>query len=251
MKIKHFVIFVTIILLISCKQQTSAISKIKGLQISVNDSTAIDKEINSFILPYREHLNASLESILCYSPRPMDKDDGKLESTIGNMMADMLIKQAGPVFEKRHKKSIDFCLLNHGGIRAVIPKGNISMRTAYQVMPFENTIVVVELTGEKVKEMINYLAKAKRAHPISGLRLKLDSNFKPIDAKINGKPIDHSRTYLVVTSNYLLNLGDNMNFFADPVKVYDIDYKIRNAMIDYFTEIDTLKAELDNRFIQL
>jgi 5'-nucleotidase len=42
-----------------------------------------------------------------------------------------------------------------------------------------------------------------------------------------------------------------MNFFADPVNRYDLDYKIRNAMVDYFKKIDTLEAKLDNRFIKL
>jgi 5'-nucleotidase len=181
----------------------------------------------------------------------LGKNDGELESTIGNMMADMMLLQTQPLFKKRYHREIDFCLLNHGGIRADIAKGNITLRTAYQVMPFENTITVAELNGERIKEMLVYLAQSKRAHPIAGLTIKLDANYQLLDAKINGKPIDYSKTYLVATSNYLMSLGDNMNFFADPVNRYDLDYKIRNAMVDYFKKIDTLEAKLDNRFIKL
>ena len=67
--------------------------------------------------------------------------------------------------------------------------------------------------------------------------------------KINEKPTDENRTYLVLTSDYLQNGGDNMVFFKNPVNVYKLDYKVRNAIIDYFNEKDTIKATLDGRFI--
>ena len=91
----------------------------------------------------------------------MVKSDGDLNTAIGNLMADVVMEQAGPVFKSRTGNEIDMVLLNHGGIRSGLNKGNISTRSAYALMPFENEIVVAELSGEKIKEMLTYLERAK------------------------------------------------------------------------------------------
>ena len=71
------------------------------------------------------------------------------------------------------------------------------------------------------------------------------------EALIGGKPIEDGRTYTVVTSDYLQHGGDRMNFLKDPVTLEVLDYKIRNAMIDYFKTVDTIPARLDGRFVKL
>ena len=146
-------------------------------------------------------------------------------------------------------KNIDFILLNHGGIRSMISKGDITVRTAYKVMPFENSVVVCELEGRHVYELINYLILNKKAHPISGINIVLDKNYNLLDAKINGKSIDKNKIYSVATSDYLLNGGDKMIFFEKSKKNIILDYKIRNILIDYFKEVDTVSFKIDNRFI--
>ncbi len=78
----------------------------------------------------------------------------------------------------------------------------------------------------------------------------MDKDFKVISASVNGKSIDPDQNYFVATSDYLQQGGDSMYFFSDPVNLYNIDYKLRNAIIDYFHKIDTIKAKQDNRFIK-
>lgn len=166
-------------------------------------------------------------------------------------MADIVFEQANPIFNKRTSDNIDFVLLNHGGIRSIISKGNVTSRTAYEVMPFDNSIVVVDLKGAQVKELLDYLAAAKRAHPVSNLQLTIDKEFNIVDSKINGEEIDFSKNYNVATNDYLYNGGDRMNFFQTNDSLYVLDYKIRNAMIDYFKKVDTINPKIDNRFIQI
>jgi 2',3'-cyclic-nucleotide 2'-phosphodiesterase (5'-nucleotidase family) len=165
------------------------------------------------------------------------------------MMADVTLKLSNPIYNARTNKNIDFILLNHGGIRSMISKGDITVRTAYKVMPFENSVVVCELEGRHVYELINYLILNKKAHPISGINIVLDKNYNLLDAKINGKNIDENKVYSVATSDYLLNGGDKMTFFEKSKKNIILDYKIRNILIDYFKEVDTVSFKIDNRFI--
>jgi len=166
-------------------------------------------------------------------------------------MADAVFELSNPVFNFRTGKDLDMVLLNHGGIRAILSKGNITSRTAYEIMPFDNSVVVAELKGIYINELISYLQNAKQAHPISNLNIKLDSNFKLIEATINKETIDVNRTYYVATSDFLFNGGDRMTFFKKSDSLYDLDYKIRNLLIDYFIKIDTLSLKIDDRFIQI
>jgi 2',3'-cyclic-nucleotide 2'-phosphodiesterase (5'-nucleotidase family) len=64
-------------------------------------------------------------------------------------MADVTLKRGNIVLKLMKKDSIDICLLNNGGIRAILPLGNVTTRTAFQIMPFENTMVVIALKESK------------------------------------------------------------------------------------------------------
>ena len=247
---RKIIALLAIFIAISCSKEKQSVSKIEGKRININDSITTNQEIEDFIKPFRKRIQEDMNKVLSYAPKDMHKNDGKLETTIGNLMADLVKSQSEPIYKKRTEKSIDICILNHGGIRAPIPAGTIKTRTAFNVMPFENSIVVAELTAENVHGMIDYLVKAKRAHPISGLTIKLDQNDKLVEALVNGKPIEANKTYAVVTSDYLQNGGDRMDFLKNPESLEILDYKIRNAMIDYFKTVDTIPAKLDGRFIQ-
>ncbi|MEC3907677.1 5'-nucleotidase [Tamlana sp. 2201CG12-4] len=234
----------------NCKNQKSHLTKIEGSRITINDSLPSSSEIEDFIKPYKAHIDKDLDSVLAYSAETYSKTEGTFNTAIGNLMADIVYEEANPVFKKRTGFDIDMVLLNHGGIRSILPQGNISARTAYQLMPFENSIVVVALKGSQINGLTHYLSQAKRAHPISKLKLIIDDNYDIIEAKIKGKPIDQTKTYYVATNDYLYNGGDNMSFFQPNDSLYVLDYKIRNALIDNFKKVDTLSPVIDDRFIQ-
>ncbi|MGJ8593695.1 MAG: 5'-nucleotidase C-terminal domain-containing protein [Aquaticitalea sp.] len=250
MKINTLLLSFALLFLASCKTSVSY-DKIEGKQIAITDTLQTDPTVEAYIKPYREYVNKNLDSVLSYAVETYSKSDGKLNTALGNFIADAMYEQSNPVFKKRSGQDIDFALLNHGGIRAIISKGNITTRTAYEVMPFENAIVVAKLQGEQVKEMLDYLVEAKRAHPISKLQIIMDENDQLKEAKINGQLIDYNKTYNVLTNDYLFNGGDGMDFFKKRDTVYVLDYKIRNAMIDYFTKTDTIRPVIDNRFIKI
>ncbi|TCK64714.1 5'-nucleotidase-like protein [Winogradskyella wandonensis] len=250
MKTKIFFLCLIVLIFSSCKQDYS-ISKIEGKRLEINDSIKADNTVDAFIKPYRDKVNKDLDSTLAFAVDTYSKTDGELNTAIGNFMADALYEMTNPVFKSRTGKDIDLVLLNHGGIRSIISKGNITSRTAYEVMPFDNTVVVTTLKGEQIKELLTYLASRKRAHPIAGLQVILNADGSINRALIKGSEIDYNKTYYVATSDYLYNGGDRMSFLKSKDSLYDLDYKIRNLLIDYFKKIDTLRPTIDDRFIQL
>lgn len=251
MKLKHISIFLLLIFLWNCKEDSWQLKRIEGKQISISDSLDTKAEIDAFIEPYRIHVNKELDSVISYSMDTYSKSDGELNTAIGNLFADAIYEEANPVFLKRTGKNIDMVLVNHGGIRSIISKGDITTRTAFELMPFENSVVVAAIKGSNINQLVAYLASAKRAHPISKLKVVLDSDYNVTESTISGKPIDTSRVYYVATNDYLYNGGDRMLFFKPSDSLYVLNYKVRNVLLDHFKKTDTIRPEIDNRFIQL
>ena len=251
MRFTYLFFLLNILIFFSCKPEKQHLSKVKGIKIEITDSLNADPDIDAFIKPYRDHINNDLDSVLAYSVDTYSKTDGDLNTALGNLMADVIRSEVNPVFSKRTGHNIDGVILNHGGIRSILPKGNVSARTAFQLMPFENEVVVVGLKGDKIQDMINYLVSRKRAHPISGLKLTLDKDFNLLNAQINDEDIDDKRIYYFATSDYLYNTGDNMTFFQPNEEFHIMDYKIRNVLIDYFKKVDTISPVIDDRFVRL
>lgn len=235
----------------SCKKENYKTVEITAERYPIESNIPADTSIANFVKPFSEHINRTLDSVVAFNPYELNKSDGELNTALGNLMADIVMEQANPFFSGRTGKNIDLVLLNHGGIRSGIDKGPVTARTAYQLMPFENEIVVAELRGDKIKEMIAYLENNRTAHPISGMTIKMNKDFKVINAEVQNLPIEEDKNYFVATSDYLQQGGDNMVFLKDPVNLYRTDYKIRNAIIDYFNKIDTIQTKRDGRYIRI
>lgn len=244
MKLLHLLCF--LLVLTSCKKNNvkTHLTKITAKTIAVDSSITSSATIDSFVAPYKEKLTSKMEQVLSYTSKVLSGTDGNMQSSLGNLMADLCYEMA----TKKNNTTIDFAMFNAGGIRANIQKGNITNNSAFKLMPFENELVAVTLTGEKIIELINYFITNKRAHPLSkNIELTISNTNNDYSLKINGKPFDKNSTYTVLTSDYLQNGGDRMNFFKNPEKLTKLNYKVRDAIIDYFKKTDTIKVTIDNR----
>ena len=246
----YFVILLTFICLVSCKSKNYYNYMVEGSKVNVNKNFKSDEKIESFVAPFRTHINEDLDSVLAFCPENLDKSKGKWESNIGLFFANVTYKQANPIFQKRENKNIDLVLMNHGGIRSTIPKGSVTSRTAYNIMPFENSIIIVELKGSEIEELANYILEEKKPHPMYGIKIYATKGNELKEVRINDVKVDTNKKYYVATSDYLANGGDNMTFFKKSTTSYDLDYKLRNLFIDYFKKVDTLEIFKDQIVIE-
>ena len=253
--VKHFVLLLTFIFIASCAEKKYYVTKIEGKEIAITDknsevanSSANEKsgQIEKFIKPYKDIIDKDLNTVLSSAPQTLDKN-GEWQTPMGNFLADITLEKSEVIFESREKKNISICLLNHGGIRSIIPKGDITARTAYEVMPFENSAIVIALKGEQILEIANYIISEKKPHPLSGMTFTITKNNIPKNILVQGKALENDAIYYVVTSDYLSNGGDNMLFFKKGIQKYDLDYKLRNIIIDYFKENKIIEAKTDSR----
>lgn len=245
---RFFVLFLTFTLSFSCGEQKYYISKIEGKEIGVTNNINEVAEIEAYIKPYKEHIDKELNDPISYASETFDKS-GQWQTTIGNLLADITLQRGNTIFSFRENKKIDLCILNNGGIRSIIPKGNVTRKTAFEVMPFENTSIVVALKGEQILEMVNYFITERKPHPISGILFTIDKKNQPKNILIQGITLDIEKTYYVVTSDYLSNGGDRMDFFKKGIATYDLNYKLRNILIDYLKETPNIPIYKDQRIL--
>lgn len=239
---RFFVILLTFNLILSCKSTSSYRTiKIEGKKIGVTNEKGENQAIASYVKPYSDNINNDLNSVLAYCPETQDKSKGSWQTNIGNLLAQITYELGNPIFQKRENKSIDICLLNHGGIRAIIAKGDVTTRTAFEVMPFENSLIIVGLTGKEIKTLAEYIIKEKKPHPLYGMKIFIDkTNLNINKIEINNKVLIENQLYYVATSDYLSNGGDNMTFLKESKIKFDMEYKLRNMLIDYFKKVDTI-----------
>ncbi|EAR12974.1 UDP-sugar hydrolase [Polaribacter irgensii 23-P] len=244
MKQIHFICL--LLLFASCKNTEKSVTKITAKNIVIDSTIVASSKIENFIAPYKEKLIGEMESVLTYTANDLTKENIGLQSTLGNLMADLCVDIANPMFKEKTNASIDFALFNSGGLRASIDAGNVTTENAFKLMPFDNELVVVELTSAKVVALIKYFIDKQSAHPLSeniNLLIKDDC----FDLKINGEKFNKNKTYNVLTSDYLQTGGDGMDFFKNPKKLTNLNYKVRDAVIGYFKKTDTLRVSIDNR----
>lgn len=247
--LRYFVLILTVFFFVSCAEKKLFLNKIEGKQIPITETLSQIDSIDQFIAPYRKHIDEDLNTVLAFAPENIDKK-GLWQTKIGNLQSTITLAVADKVFKLRENKNVTICILNNGGIRAIINKGNITTRTAFELMPFENNLVVVALKGEQILEMVNYIIKEKKPHPLAGMTFIIDKNDVAKNIQIQNQALNLQNTYYVATNDYLFNGGDNMNFFRKALKMYDLDYKVRNVWIDYFKEVDTIPVLTDIRIVK-
>jgi 2',3'-cyclic-nucleotide 2'-phosphodiesterase (5'-nucleotidase family) len=148
-----------------------------------------------------------------------------VESTVGNFVADAI----------REAVKADVAFQNSGGLRADLPEGPVTKGSIYEVMPFDNTIVTVELTGAQVKHLLEEALAGGRTLQVSGMRYRFDADrprmqrlTEVLDAQ--GRPIDDATRYSVAVNNFMAAGGDDLAVLGASTTKRETNLLVRDAM---------------------
>ncbi len=212
-----------------------------------NEFASADSSFLNFIYPYKVKLDKEMYVVIGKTSQPLTK--GQPESLLGNFVADLSMREVEKKYQPDDGKKIDFCFLNNGGLRSELPGGEITQRNAFEVMPFENEYVILTLSGNQVMEICNWIA-GKGGVPVAGLRMKINGGT-PENILIRNQSFDINKNYIVITSDYLANGGDNLFFLNDALKREYAGLKIRDAIIAYSSALlnkgEMIDPKLDKR----
>ena len=228
MKLNRLIIFISI-LLFACSP-TYKIQSYEHAKIEVQSE--IDSTILKIISPYQNKIQDKMNEVLTYTKSNLTK--GKPESTIGNFVTDLCLN-----YSNAH-----MCVMNNGGLRTSINKGDITRGKLYELMPFENELVVLELNKNEYLDLLQYIVK-RGGEPFSGVNILINKEREILS---NSWPVnfDLGENIKVLTSDYLANGGDAMSFFQGKEQ-HKVGIKLRDAIIDYCIKADTIDVTLDNR----
>lgn len=223
-RISSFGIAVLVVFLSACStqlvQQRNVLSQVK-----IDTSIKEDPAITQFYSTYKRSLDSQMNSVLVESEIEMQKGNG--ENVLANFFSDAIANTC-----TRKGIAFDFAMpTTNGGIRTSLPKGNIKLQNAFELMPFENELVVLYLDGSSVTKLVQFIVE-KGGQPVSGIRIEANKN-QISSISINNKAFDESKMYRVLTSDYLANGGDGIIAFKESKKRESTNIKVRDAIIDY------------------
>jgi 5'-nucleotidase/UDP-sugar diphosphatase len=167
------------------------------------------------------------------------------ESPMGDLVVDAM----------REAVDADVAFTNLGGIRDNIGMGIITPRDVFQVVPFENKLVVYEMTGSFLKHVLEWRIKGMRQGLyLSGAKV-VYSRARPdldriVELTVGGKPWDPDAIYRVTTTDFIAegNIGLQILTDIDPQYIEHTDITVKDAMIEYIKQHSPLAPKIEGRF---
>lgn len=221
----------------------------KGDYTGINQRSGNNEQAEALIRPYRDSIEHIMNEIIGVSDDELFT--ARPQGNLGNFVCDLLTE------EIPGKKEYDFLnhetyfsLLNTRGLRAPLNKGDILLREIFEIMPFENEIVLVKMPANSISSVGNILVE-KGGHPVSSnVQLVADQG------KLSFFQVNHQspqQDFWIITSDYLANGGDDLTFFTQATEIISTGILLRDLIISHIRKLtaahQTVNAKIDERTI--
>ncbi len=217
-----------------------------------------DAAVAAAVAKYQEDFSRETEAAVAKTEFELDSRNATIrtrEAAIGNLFADAM----------RHTMKADAAVINGGGIRSgkvYAPGSAIKIRDILAELPFNNRVVVVEMTGEALLQaMENGLAQvpvpAGRFPQVSGIKLVFDPKrpmrSRVISMEVAGKPVEPARIYRIAILDFLARGGDDYITFREAKRVTpDADAPLlANEVIAYLKSLGVVRIKPEGRIVSL
>lgn len=197
-----------------------------------NAQTVIKKEIAN----YRDLLSGEMNTVIGKSTALQSAFQPA--SPLSNLLTDLLFNYGNRYIQKEYNDKADLSLLNFGGIRNVLPEGDITVGDIYKIAPFENHIVIISLKGSELKKVFNRFTE-KKNQPYSQIKMTYFNGI-PTKITLNGDNIEDEKTYNLVTVDFIENGGDAILKDIQFDNVVETQLLLRDVIIE---EIKRLTAD--------
>ncbi len=159
----------------------------------------------------------------------------KAETAIGDFVTDAMKQYAAG-------QGVDFAINNGGGIRADLPEGDVTIKSIFTVLPFDNTVKIIKLKGSDMQALFDFIATTvgKGAYPQVSDGISFTINVpagKCENVLIGGKPLDPAKVYTIATNDYLAAGGDGYAVFKNALSSYETSAYLRDVVVDYVRKL--------------
>ena len=220
---------------INFDKEQDKIVNFKNDIIPVNSNTSKpDPKIEKLLSPVIDKLSKKMNESVGNSSVQLSHRGTNAETILGNIIADSMKKASGA----------DVAFINEGGIRTGIKAGEITFSSIYQVMPNENEIITIDMTGSQLKGVMEESAKRERSTlDVSGMTMDIEpkngKDERVMNVMVNGEPLDLGKTYRVAINDFLATGGSAYYNFTEGTNLKNEGIILRDAMQKHMTEIGT------------
>ena len=199
-----------------------------------------DPAVNAMLLPYIEKANASLKEVIGTAEDTFifgNRLTRYQETALGNMITDANVWYLRNISGQR----IDFAFHNGGNMRAELPRGQITQEQILTILPFENYLYVVSMTGSQIIELFDFIATIPQGSggfpQFSGdVRYTIDKtsgNGVIRNLTIGGAPVDRNRVYRFCTNDYILAGGDGYAVMLNATDRLNVSLLLSYVVTEY------------------
>ena len=200
-------------------------------------------EAAKILAPYRAKVDSIMAPPLGLSRVAMSAK--RPESLLSNWAADVMVEGGTATGLER----ADMGLINIGGLRNNMPEGIVRRGDVMLISPFENYLVVLEMKGSDLLELMKNIAAVKGEGVSSSVRMEITSDGELLSCTIDGKEIDPNRIYTVATVDYLAEGNDKMFALKKAVKRHDIGILARDIMMEYVLKHRVIDSKIEGRIV--
>ena len=243
MRIKYYLLGGIFSVLMACHPNMNLVDVKTKENIVIGQEIEDKREFVKFIAPYKEKLDDRMNQKISHTSVELNRVGDN--SNLGALLSDYLLEGANDWAVKNKMPKVDAAILNIGGIRNNISEGDILVRNIFEVMPFENEMVIVKMKGEDIQGIFDYYEKHQKNNPVAQLNI-IVKDGKLVEGLINGEHPQIGKTYYIATSDYLAMGGDSMYFF-EKGETIKTDVILRNLFLEYFRKNPEVKVKNDVR----
>jgi len=231
--------------------------------LEFDDKTNKLQSVSCKLIPLWKDIYGEDEKVIAISTQIISKTDEIMAKVIGEAVEDIGYSKNSPDSPignwmtdiMRDYAKADGAFQNSGGIRGQIFKGPVKLRDVYQVMPFENTLVKLTMTGEQIEKLIkDNLREERTSMQISGFNVKYkvkNNRVSEVIVEKDGKQINKNDKFKIVTNNYLTTGGSGGKALMLSSDINDTMISIRDIIIKYIETNKQIKSPGTGRFIKI
>lgn len=189
-------------------------------------------------------LSRKTNVVIGYCPETMESYVP--QSPLSNFLTDLLVEFSNDYCSKRQLDSVDFSLLNFGGIRASLPAGDVTLGHFYEISPFENSLVIVNIKGSELTKVLRRF-KIKTAEAISNDIEMVYLGDYVHKIYLHGQKIDNDRIYRFATLDFIVTGGDGILKGIQLESTYYTKLVMRDIYINYVKKMTDSGKEVSGK----
>lgn len=214
-------LLISIFFALSCSSSYKT-ERIQYSNYKIQQTAAENKSLTPIIKPYADSVNKLMNAVIGYNEKQLEKK--RQANTLGFFITDAYLEMA----RQKVNANVNVAFMNAGGIRLPdLPAGAVTQGKIYELMPFDNLMVLLKLKGSLLKQYLDTLAAGEGVIE-SGITMQI-VNKTAQQVLVNGKPLDVNADYIIVHSDYVVM---NSNLLKNIDRTTN-GYLLRNAIIDY------------------